>query len=149
MQRITLNQINRGIEKGEFQLYQHKGRNSRTVVLPERGRADLEKLKPDLDRVFGEEKEKPFGSHEKSKDLIHENRWLITLNNFIKAAWEEFNLNLKTHSFRINYITSLLRSTPLYDVSQIIGGSDMRTTVRYNRFIPEKESIRRKLNQLP
>jgi hypothetical protein len=75
-------------------------------------------------------------------------QWIRSLNGFIKLAVPKFNLNLSSHSFRVNYITSLLRSTPIERVSKIIGHADIRTTCRYDRYIIDEESLQEKLSNL-
>ena len=146
--QITLAQLNQGVAQGHFQIYQPKTNSYRTVVLCSRAKMDLVKVNQDIKQVFGDEESKPLASGQTSNNLVHPNRWLITLNDFIKQATCKFNLKLTSHSFRVNYITSLLRSTPLEKVSKIVGHADIRTTVRYDRYVIDSSALNDKLNEI-
>ena len=42
--------------------------------------------------------------------------------------------NIKSHSFRINMITRLLKNTSLQDAADIIGHRDIKSTMAYKRY---------------
>ena len=49
--------------------------------------------------------------------------------------------NIKSHSFRINMISSLLKKTTVQHAAQIIGHSDIKSTMSYERYALSKEEI--------
>ena len=76
--------------------------------------------------------------------VLARNRVAITvraINRFMKPAIKEFKLFLSSHSFRINYITRLLRMVPIQRVRKIVGHQDIKTTDRCDRCIISREEI--------
>lgn len=70
---------------------------------------------------------------------MHEYSWIAFINNRLKTKTEAFGLNIKSHSFRVNFVTSLLKHAPLQVVSNLVGQSNVTTTVRYDRYHPNKD----------
>lgn len=54
---------------------------------------------------------------------------------FFKPFSEKHNYNLKTHSFRINFATTILQATHAQNAQQIRGHKDIRSTMTYNRYL--------------
>jgi transposase InsO family protein/site-specific recombinase XerD len=145
---ISLKQLRQAIDSAQFQFIQPKTKKARIVVLPQRALLDLKALSFDIERVFRLDDTKPLGSSARSNKVLRNEQWIRTLNNFIKQAVPQFKLVLSSHSFRVNYITSLLRSVPLERVSQLIGHSDVRTTCRYNRYVVDATLLKVELEKL-
>jgi integrase/recombinase XerD len=148
VKKLTLKEINQLKKDGTLQLSQVKTGKIRVIVIPKRAQEDLEKVKIDVERVFGEDNEKMLATPAHSYQEISNTQWLNSLNQFIKLATPNFNLILSSHSFRVNYVTSLLRSVPLEKVSKIVGHSDIRTTVRYDRYVIDKDQVKGVLEEL-
>ena len=49
--------------------------------------------------------------------------------------------NIKSHSFRINVISNLLKHTTVQNVADIIGHNDIRSTLKYSRYSMSKKQI--------
>lgn len=131
---LTLKDLSQGVKLGYFQLQQPKTGKQRLVVLPEQAKDYLAVIEKDLQVVFNGEAMNHLGnSHVKGLQL-EGNHWLRSLNKFMLPARQHFGLSLSSHSFRVNYITKLLRKVPLQNAKTIIGHRDIRTTERYNRY---------------
>lgn len=145
---LTLEQVTQAINKGRFQIIQPKTGKVRVIILADRALQDLRLLKLDVDTVFAGNKEKPLASKSNSCDLLTENQWIFSINQFMAVAKKEFHLKISTHSYRINYVTSILRSTPLQQVSKLMCHANIETTVRYDRFNCDSDQIKLALQNL-
>ena len=79
------------------------------------------------------------------------NKNLIKLvNKDLKTTCIKFNIpfNIKFHSFRVNMITNLLKLTSVQNTASIIGHSDIRSTMSYNRYTLSKTEIQNLLNEI-
>jgi len=56
--------------------------------------------------------------------------------------------NIKSHSFRINMITRLLKNTSVQDAADIIGHKDIKSTLAYKRYSLNKIEIQNLLNKI-
>jgi integrase len=56
--------------------------------------------------------------------------------------------NIKSHSFRINMITRLLKNTSAQNAADIIGHRDIKSTMAYKRYALNKEEIQDLLNKI-
>ena len=74
--------------------------------------------------------------------------WLINqdLKNTCKA--NEIPYNIKSHSFRINMISNLLKITTVQHVAGIIRQSDIKSTMSYQRYTLSKEEIQDLLEKI-
>ena len=144
---LTLKQITQAIQNKAFQIIQPKTGTVRYILLPEQAVDALKAIQLDFAIAFEGDTEKPLASGFKSSQLLSTSQWLQSLNDFIKPAREAFNLVLSTHSFRVHYITSLLRTVPLQGVTKIIAHSSPNTTVRYDRYIVDSEYVRSTLGK--
>ena len=95
----------------------------------------LEVLKNDIDFIF--EKDSTLSGNCLRYSWI---RFFNTrLVKFSKSRSYYKNMCVRSHSFRINFVTALLKKAPLQVVSEIIGHSSVNTTNRYNRNRISKE----------
>lgn len=56
--------------------------------------------------------------------------------------------NVKSHSFRINMITNLLKITSVRKVAEITGHQDVRSTMSYQRYVLSKDEVKELLNKI-
>ena len=139
IRNLTLSQLLQFRDKRELQFYQAKQNKHRTVYLSQEGERVLSLLIDEFLIVFSRRKTLSGG--------IDHNNWITFINCRLKKAANKFSLNLKSHSFRINFITSLLKIAPVQNVSQIIGHQDIRSTMIYNRYHIDKEKTIQLLNR--
>ena len=146
--RVKRAQLEQGMKTGSFQILQPKTGKTRTVVLCDSALKDFQRIQKDIDLVFQQNFEKPLASNAKSNDVLHPTHWISNLNLFIKNAADQFQFKLSSHSFRIHYITHLLKTVPIQRVSKLVGHAEIQTTVRYDRFVIDPETIKKELNNL-
>jgi site-specific recombinase XerD len=78
---------------------------------------------------------------------MRQDDWVKIINRFIKPAAEAFDKPLSSHSFRVNYITGLLKSMSIEKVRAIIGHKNIATTATYDRYAPNRKQISRAIDQ--
>ena len=65
-------------------------------------------------------------------------------NKFLNPYWQKYKLNLKSHSFRIHFVTQALKHSTTQQAQKLVGHKDIRTTLKYNRHLmakTDKESV--------
>ena len=79
---------------------------------------------------------------------IHQKLLIRLINDDLKNTCKicEIPYNIKSHSFCINMISNLLKKTIVQHAAQIIGHSDIKSTMSYNRYALSKEEIQDLLN---
>jgi len=145
---LNLKQITQAIKETSFQIVQPKTGTVRIIVLSPRAIVDLQAIQLDISQVFANDPEKPLASTYESNKLISTVQWLNSLNKFIEPAESQFNLVLSSHSFRVHYITSLLRSVPLQRVAKLIGHANPNTTARYDRYVPDITEMKNHVDKI-
>ncbi|MFT4645726.1 MAG: hypothetical protein ACI8ZX_002144 [Planctomycetota bacterium] len=53
----------------------------------------------------------------------------------------DLSYNIKSHSFRVNVISNLLKITTVQNTADIIGHEDIRYTITYIKYTLSKEEI--------
>lgn len=56
--------------------------------------------------------------------------------------------NIKSHSFRVNVISNLLKVTSVQNTADIIGHKDIRSTMAYRRYALSKDEIQNLLESI-
>ena len=142
----TLNKkhIDNAIESSQFNLVHHKNKKAHIHILSDRAVNDLKALYIDLEIVFHKyQYQYLFG---KDKPIINTNLIRMVsagLKNTCNLA--QLPYIIKSHSFRINIITNLLKVTSVQKVADIIGHSDIRSTMQYQRYALSKDEIKQLL----
>ena len=62
------------------------------------------------------------------------NNWITFINNKLKGVAKQHRLYIKSHSFRINFVIRLLKFAPIQQVSGLVGGQDVKSSMAYNRY---------------
>ena len=60
-------------------------------------------------------------------------KFVRLINKHLPPFSKDNNLVLKSHSFRVNFVTSLLKSSKVQYVQQITGHQDVRSIMAYSR----------------
>ena len=126
IRELTLEQLLQFKDNRSLQVYQGKHNKHRTVLLSQEGFTVLSKLNKETREVFSKRKTL-------SGD-VDKNTWISFINKKLNKAAKAFNINLKYHSFTINFVTSLLRIPPVQQVSQLVGHKDLTSTIVYSRY---------------
>jgi len=68
----------------------------------------------------------------------------------LKEIYKKFDIpfNIKSHSFRVNMITNLLKVTSVQNTADIMGHADIISTMIYNRYVLSKTEIQNLLDQI-
>lgn len=124
----------------KVEVMERKTRKFRKVVLSDKGRAELSSCSEAICFVF-----------EKQGTLMgtaHPRNWARFVNTTLRKYTEESGLVVRSHSFRISYVTHLLNFYPIHAVSKIINHSSVAVTERYSRYQIDDAELRSKLNSL-
>ncbi|RYX87068.1 hypothetical protein EON73_02120 [bacterium] len=70
---------------------------------------------------------------------VDKNTSISFINRKLAYTAALFNINLYCHSFRIYFVTSLLRLAPIQDSCQLIGHQDIKSTMVYNKYNLDKK----------
>ena len=72
---------------------------------------------------------------------IHKKSLIRTINEDLKNTCElnQIPFNIKSHSFRINMVLSLLKNTSVQKAAQVIGHKSINSTMAYERYAMQKD----------
>ena len=141
IREITEKQILDAITSSQFNAIHHKTKQAHFHVLSKNGVKALKELsivfqKYSYKYLFG--KDKP----------IHQKSLTRMINDDLKHTCKVCSIpyNIKSHSFRINMISNLLKKTTVQHAAQIIGHNDIKSTMSYSRYALSKEEIQELLD---
>lgn len=139
--------IQDAIKTSQFNIIYFKQKEFYIHVISERAVEELKSLSNQLDVVFVKYKfNYLFG-----KDKPIDEKYLIKMiNKDLKNTCEinEIPFNIKSHSFRINMISRLLKNTSVQNAADIIGHKDIKFTMAYKRYALNKQEIQKLLNNI-
>ena len=144
---LTRKQIEEGIKSSQFNIIHYKTQQAHIHVLSDKAIRDLKNLEAEFEIVF--EKYKYQYLFGKSKPMV--NSSLIRMvNDDLKNTCQVVDIpyNVKSHSFRINMITNLLKVTSVHKVAEIVGHQDIRSTMSYQRYALSKSEVKELLNKM-
>lgn len=75
---------------------------------------------------------------------IHKKSLIRTINEDLKNTCKlnQIPFNIKSHSFRINMVSSLLKHTSVQKTAQVMGHKSINSTMAYQRYAMQKDEIR-------
>ena len=88
-----------------------------------------------------------FTSFNGSNKSIHRSNFTKELNLLLKPFNQKFNMNFKTHSFRITFITNLINVASLHVAKDIVGHKVVASTEIYYRSSLTVEESKKILNK--
>lgn len=118
-----------------FIVYQSKVNKFRNVPIHNKAYHILKSLEKDLEIIFF--KHKFLGGHEKKNSATNFNHFI---NKRLKNSFD--GLNIRSHSARINFITTLMRNHSVQMVAKIIGHSNLNNTQGYDRYMLTNDEIK-------
>lgn len=122
---------------GNFlKILQTKTQKEKLLVIGEQGINRLKSLKPEINKIF--EKNQTLGP------TTYPQNWIAFINKKLNTSLKRIGVvgNFKSHSFRINFVTELLKNYPIQKVSQLVGHSELSTTLKYDRWTPTIADIK-------
>lgn len=135
------------IGSSQFSIIHFKTKQPYIHVLSKRGVKYLKNLKEEFGVVFTKYKYKYLFGKEKP---IHHKTFIQIINRDLKHTSKLARLpyNIKSHSFRVNVRSNLLRVTSVQDTADIIGHKDIKSTMAYKRYALNKKEIQTLLNRI-
>lgn len=130
---VTDQQIDKAIKLGQLDIILAKTRGPHRYVFTQAARKDLAQL--EFERI------QVFARHTRLAASLSRKAWSRFINAQLQPAVQRFGLNIKSHSFRVGYITNLLKRAPVQHASVIVGHKDLRSTMKYNRYLPNRTSV--------
>ena len=139
--------IQDAIKTSQFSVIHFKQNEPHIHVISDLAVQDLRELQHYYDIVFVKYKYKYLFGKNKPVD----EKYLIKMiNKDLKHTCEisQIPYNIKSHSFRINMITRLLKNTSVQNAADIIGHRDIKSTMAYKRYALNKREIQNLLNKI-
>jgi integrase len=130
------------IKEGTLTIYTFKNRSTRRIDISENEKLLLKSYE-DLFNKFYMKIPLKLSVLSTSTGREMNNRAAINwMNKKLKLLYPDQNLNLKSHSFRIGYITNLLKNNNAQVAKSIIGHSNIETTMRYDRNVLNSKDVK-------
>lgn len=133
---ITYEDIQSIIDHQVIQVHQPKTNKFRVIHFAQETVKPFLQLKKDLHYLY-----KLRGNNTLAGDILESN-WIKFLNERLRERTKHLKLNIKSHSFRVNFVTSLLKHAPIQTVAHIIGHSNINTTLRYDRYYQDPQKTK-------
>lgn len=147
IRKLTEEDTINAIKSHQLNIIHFKTNQPHIHILSKRAVKDLRKLENEFKIVFQKYKYKYlFG---KNKPIITKSLIRI-INKDLKNTSESAGLpyNIKSHSFRINVISNLLKHTTVQNAADIIGHNDIRSTLSYRRYALSRTEIQDLLDKI-
>lgn len=138
---LTQKDIDDAIRSGQFNIIHFKTNQAHIHIISSTAIKDLEKRYLDYQIIFNKYKYKYLFGKNKP---IHNKTLIQIINDDLKNICDTLKLPyniIKSHSFRINIISSLLKVTTIQNTADIIGHKDIRSTMYYKRYALSKKEI--------
>lgn len=123
-------------------IFQSKTSKERRLYVCPEASIELKKLKPEFNEVFNSLTDKVYPFEGKDSTSL-----IKLINKFLKPYREKYNLNLRSHSYRVNYITQTLKFTSVQTVQSLVGHESIKSTLAYDRGQISKEKAMNILSQ--
>ena len=147
LREIKFKDISDAIKTSQLSVVHYKTNQAHIHILSQKALGDLKNLKNDYTIVFNKYNcEYLFG---KTKPM-HQKSLIRLVNADLQHTCRINNIayNIKSHSFRINMISNLLRVTSIQNTANIIGHKDIRSTMTYERHTLTKSEIQDLLQKI-
>lgn len=147
IRQITKEQIEDAIKASQISVIHHKNRQPYIHVLSITAVQNFKRLKPEMQIIFNKYQFKYlFGKDQP----IHKKSLIRTINEDLKNTCDlnQIPFNIKSHSFRINMVSSLLKNTSVQKAAQVIGHKSINSTMAYQRYAMQKDEIRILLDKI-
>jgi integrase len=145
---LTKNSFQLMIDEGSISIIHEKTKTKKIHLIIPEGRKKLKQLENEINYFF-ETNIHLFSSGRRKKQTvnaddhgIHLSRNVIELvNKDIQHIAKQYGYKgtYSTHSFRVGFITRLLRDSNVQDVAEIIGHKNLMSTMAYNRYEIDRE----------
>jgi integrase/recombinase XerD len=139
--------IQNAIKSSQFSVIHFKQNQPHIHIISDIAVKELKKLKPYYKIIFVKYKFNYLFGKNKPLDKKY---FIKIINKDLKNTCQinQIPYNIKSHSFRINMITNLLKHTSVQDAADIIGHKDTKSTMAYKRYVLNKTEILDLLNKI-
>ena len=139
--------IQDAIKTSQFSVIHFKQKEPHIHIISDTAVQELKKLKNQMNVIFVKYKYSYLFGKDKP---IHNKHFIAMINKDLKHTCQinQIPYNIKSHSFRINMISKLLQKTSVQNAADIIGHSDIKSTMAYKRYALNKEEIQNLLNRI-
>lgn len=147
LREIKFKDISDAIQTSQLSVIHYKTNQPHIHILSQKALEDLKNIKDDYTIVFNKYNcEYLFG---KTKPM-HQKSLIRLVNEDLRNTCQINNIayNIKSHSFRINMISNLLKVTSVQNAANIIGHQDIRSTMSYERYALTKAEIQDLLQKI-
>jgi len=147
IREINEKAINNAIAASQISVIHHKTKQAHIHILSKTAVIKLKQLKPECTVIFNKYPCQYLFGKDKP---IHEKALIRLINQDLQNTCEvnQIPYNIKSHSFRINMIANLLKRTTVQHAAHIIGHSDIKSTMSYQRYALSKQEIQRLLEEI-
>lgn len=135
----------RAIQTGEFNIVHTKTNECQIYILPDKGKEILFSMREDICFFFDSFNCQFLGTSKPSSNKIfNSDNYIRFINDDMESTCQKHSILAKfsSHSFRVGYITKLLKTISVQKVAEIIGHKDIDSTLDYERYQIQKEEIR-------
>jgi site-specific recombinase XerD len=108
----------------------------------------LKSISPLIDDLYLKLKPENHILYSSTGKEINERTAYVALNTILKDFGDKYGIKLLTHSFRIGYITKLLKYYNVQVAKSIIGHKDIASTIRYDRNLLNSNDVKELLNRI-
>jgi integrase len=143
MRQFTLDDFEAAFKEQRILTIQTKTHQPRFTILGEKALNELNRIKSDVHFLFHEMQFKYLGACLRDPNTpMKSNSWIRSINTTLKRISQHYNimLILKSHSFRIGYVTRHLRVSDIQKTADIIGHRSLNT--RYNRYLLDNDETK-------
>lgn len=127
IKNLTLEDFEKLYKEHYLLVYQPKTNSTRRLVLGKKSLYYFKKIEKDVDLVFL--------NHNTLGGDLSNSSWTFFINQRLKFYKRKYNNaeHYLSHSFRIHFITNLLKTRSLQRVAMLAGHKDVRNTLIYDR----------------
>jgi hypothetical protein len=137
-------------QTSEFNIVHSKTNTCQIHVLPLVGKEAIQKMLPEIELIFNQYRFQFRGNSKGfSEETFNTQNFIRFVNTDMSFTCRKFGIleNFKSHSFRVDSITKLLRTLPVQKVAALIRHKDTELTMAYHRYIIDKEEIQNLLKE--
>lgn len=121
------------------QYYQPKVNSMRTCYVTEVSEKYFDLIERDIIEVYDRPDPDP-DAEEGAERILYpfiktsRDKWIKLLNTKLDVFAKKYNLRLSSHSFKISYVTRILKHSSIERAQRFVGHKDLRSTQAYNRY---------------
>jgi integrase/transposase InsO family protein len=147
IRHLTQQDLIKATDAAQFNLIHHKTKQAHIHILSKKAVQDFKDLKVEFSIVFEKYKYQHLYGN---KQPMTDKNLIKMVNRDLEETCQKLRIpfNIKSHSFRVNMITNLLRVTSVQNTAHIMGHADIRSTMTYNRYALSKTEIQNLLDDI-